>query len=496
MKRTSKSVKLSGILTLVIALTALISIFSPMCHAYDTAPQIKSIYCVDGGVMLKWNSVAAPQNYRLMKFNSLTNEWDVIKSTLSASSYTDKKVKSGERYYYAIVDGSNNCNTSKTIIYVDAPSVTQVKRISDGIKIKWTKVTGAENYCIYRKTDSSEYKKIAVINSSAKSSYTDKTVKNGVRYAYTVRSVNKDGCRSAVPASKSATFLKTPTSFSVANSPKGVTLKWKKNTAPQKYEIARKIGKADWVTIATVSSDKSSYIDKKAKYGSQNAYRIRAVSNSDASYYTKRATVRALDPKKPAIALTFDDGPYSPVTNLILDTLEKYNSKATFFVVGSRVETYKDCVKREAALGCEIGCHTYNHAILTRLSANDIKKEINSGVKIIEKYSSGQKVRIVRTPGGAVNDTVKKNVKYPLINWSVDTLDWQHRTTSKTVGTIKSYARDGSIVLMHDLYTSTGNAAVEIIPWLVNKGYQLVTVSELFELKGINAAAGSVYTHG
>jgi len=193
------------------------------------------------------------------------------------------------------------------------------------------------------------------------------------------------------------------------------------------------------------------------------------------------------------VALTYDDGPYTPVTNQILDVLEEYNGRATFFVVGSRVPTYKDCIKREASLGCEIGNHTYNHTILTSVNASTIKSEIadtNAAVKNI----TGQAPKIVRTPGGAVNSTVKANVKYPMFNWSVDTLDWKYRNSSSVVSSIKNNVRDGSIVLMHDLYGSTGTATEQIVPWLVKNGYQLVTVSELMAVKGIDVQKGQLYT--
>ena len=115
--------------------------------------------------------------------------------------------------------------------------------------------------------------------------------------------------------------------------------------------------------------------------------------------------------------------------------------------------------------------------------------------KLIKKYS-GKDVRLVRAPGGAVSDKVRENVKHPLVNWSVDTLDWDHRTASKTVSSIKARAFDGAIILMHDLYLPTAAASEEAIPYLVSKGYQLVTVSEMFEAKGIVPEKGNLYTRG
>lgn len=484
------------LLAIVICLSFGGLIPSAVAPTTETA-EITSISCVSNGLKIKWDAVKSMTEYHVFRWHKGIEEWEKIKTT-TALSFTDSSVSSGTEYLYtvALKNGSNyNFGEIKAYTFLSAPDVTSAKRAADGISIKWKSVSGAESYKIYRKAGNGEYKKIATVANTKNCSYTDKKADEGVECTYKVRAYS-GSCHSAYSVKKmSARFLKTPTLISVKNSPKGVTVTWKKNTAPSKYEIYRKTGSGEWKKAGTASSSKTSFIDKKASFGKKCTYKIRGITSKVKSNYSNRISVYALNPKKPAIALTFDDGPYSPVTNRILDSLKKNGGRATFFVVGSRVGTYKDCIKREAQLGCEIGCHTYNHAILTRLSKKEIKKEISSAVKPIEKYS-GKKVKIVRAPGGAVNDTVKKSVDYPLVNWSIDTLDWQHRNTATTVSKIKSSARDGAIVLMHDLYVPTGDAAVKIIPWLVKQGYQLVTVSELFELKGINVTKGKLYTHG
>ena len=85
-------------------------------------------------------------------------------------------------------------------------------------------------------------------------------------------------------------------------------------------------------------------------------------------------------------------------------------------------------------------------------------------------------------------------MNYPIINWSVDTLDWKYRKASSVQSKIKSNVKDGSIILMHDLYASTASATESIVPWLVNNGYQLVTVTEMMQVKGVDFKAGKVYT--
>lgn len=192
------------------------------------------------------------------------------------------------------------------------------------------------------------------------------------------------------------------------------------------------------------------------------------------------------------IALTFDDGPYPPVTDRILKILREYNSHATFFVMGSRVETYQDTLVQAHEDGNQIGNHTFNHKDLTKLSVEDIKyeiqyanKKINQSAKVGEAY--------LRPPYGAKNDIVKETVGVPMIAWSVDTLDWKTKNADSIYKEIMSTVKDGDILLMHDLYPSTADAMEKVIPELIRQGYKLVTVQELLEARGITPEAGVVY---
>lgn len=201
-----------------------------------------------------------------------------------------------------------------------------------------------------------------------------------------------------------------------------------------------------------------------------------------------------LDPDKPMVALTFDDGPYTPVTGKILKVLKKYDARATFFVVGNRVPQYEDIVKQAYEQGNEIATHTHNHANLTKLSRKGIKSEMNKSKKVI-KDAIGCSYSTLRPPGGSINDTMRSVIKVPMIYWSVDTEDWKSRE-AKSVLSECTVIQDGDIVLMHDLYSSTADAVKKLVPRLVKEGYQLVTVDELLYYKGINAKGGKVYMSG
>ena len=183
------------------------------------------------------------------------------------------------------------------------------------------------------------------------------------------------------------------------------------------------------------------------------------------------------------VALTFDDGPFAPVGNQIMDCMAQYGGKATFYVVGNRCASYRDEMQRMAAEGHEIGNHTYEHKYLNKLNAEQIQYQINRGSEAIQA-ASGVAPATVRLPGGNKNATVLENVNAPMIMWSIDTLDWKTKNTQSTIDKVLGSVKDGDVVLMHELYAQTGEAAVQIIPALVERGYQLVTVSEMAQYRG------------
>ena len=199
---------------------------------------------------------------------------------------------------------------------------------------------------------------------------------------------------------------------------------------------------------------------------------------------------RAVYGDKPMVALTFDDGP-SKYTEQILDVFKEYDARATFFINGEDVESYKNAIIREHAEGHVIGNHTQNHKTLTKLSVKDIHSQISQTDDIVYDLC-GVKTKYLRPPGGAVDEKVKANVGMPMINWSVDTKDWSHDDAGKTLREIKKSTKDGSIVLMHDRMKSTAAAVKDIVPELLGRGFQLVTIEEMSLLRG-GTQPGQVY---
>ena len=198
------------------------------------------------------------------------------------------------------------------------------------------------------------------------------------------------------------------------------------------------------------------------------------------------------DASKPMIAFTFDDGPYYSVDIRILDTLQAYGGRATFFIVGSRVNDYKDTLKRIRDSGSEIGNHTFNHKNLEKISPEEVTSQIEMTNDAVEAVT-GFRPKLVRVPYGAFKSQVPGLVSYPMIQWNIDTQDWSSKDKDAIAASVLSQARDGSIVLMHDLYPATAEAFETVIPLLAAQGYQFVTVSEMYAAKGVPLEAGQVY---
>lgn len=201
---------------------------------------------------------------------------------------------------------------------------------------------------------------------------------------------------------------------------------------------------------------------------------------------------RAIDPNKPMIALTFDDGPNKNTTIPILDTLKEHDSVATFFVLGNRASSNGDILKRMLEEGSEIGNHSYNHKELTKLSPAEIKEQtIKTQDAVIN--ATGTEPKVMRPTYGSYNDNLKSRIEMPLILWSIDTLDWESRDAKKVTNHVLENVKDGDIILMHDIYNSTAEAVKSLVPELIDRGYQLVTVSELFESRGEILKDGQIY---
>lgn len=210
---------------------------------------------------------------------------------------------------------------------------------------------------------------------------------------------------------------------------------------------------------------------------------LTATSN-DGTEVSASITLRVLeqiDPSKPMIAVTYDDGPSSVHTPKLLDVLENNYAVATFFMVGQNISGNEDIIRRSYNLGNEMANHTWGHVNLSSSSTDVINQQLSDTDAAIKAIVDVENP-LLRPPYGAFNDNVKSVSGKSIIMWSVDTRDWDTRSSDATYQACME-AQDGDIILMHDIHESTIIAAEDIITGLQEKGFQLVTVSELYEYR-------------
>ena len=257
---------------------------------YLATPKIKSVANAYGGVKVTWGKTGAA-SYNVYRKTKSATSWTYLGSTKS-TSYLDKTAKSNTKYYYAVrsvgssvksfYSYSHFCDVCKSVQYLAAP-VPKVSNTTSGTKISWGKISGAKQYVVYRKAGSAKsWKKIATIKGT---SFTDKNVKSGTSYKYTVRAYN-GSLSSGYHSGVAIKFLSAPKLSSVSSSKNGVTFKWNKVSGASGYYVYRKTGSGSYTKIATVKGNtKVSYLDKSAKKGKTYYYTVKAYNGSYTSSY-------------------------------------------------------------------------------------------------------------------------------------------------------------------------------------------------------------------
>ena len=185
---------------------------------------------------------------------------------------------------------------------------------------------------------------------------------------------------------------------------------------------------------------------------------------------------------KKVVALTFDDGPDGNTTPQALDILAKYKIKATFFVQGKNIAGNESILKRMQSEGHEVGNHSWNHPVLTKLSLEDAKKQLTDTEDAITKVL-GKSSKLMRPPYGAISDDIRNSLDLRFIMWDVDSLDWKSKNEAAILTEIQHQTSDGAIILMHDIHQSSVNSLPKVIEYLQEQGYSFVTVSELLNTR-------------
>ena len=451
------------------------------------------------GISLSWDAVEGAESYNVYRTYDKTTE--IIGQT-SSTAYSDMNVEEGKTYTYSIKavgfksDMLSDSTENISCCVLKKPLNIAAVNMFDGIQLYWEKSNSATGYIIYRKNfGETEWTKIRTVNSRNTNYIIDHDVQKDSMYVYTVQCV-KNGVLGSFDVNGVSIRHIPSLGIKATLCPQGIKLQWSEIRNSSGYELFRKTDDdADWVKIGSIDASQTACIDGNPIYGKKNNYVVRVVFSDGGFADSTVSSAFGIDPNKPMVALTYDDGPSTEVTNRILDKLAQYNARATFFVVGERVNKYSDCLKRAVSQHCEIGNHSYHHKDLSKSTAEEIKQEIISTNTAVENITGVYPV-VARAPGGAVNDLARENVGMPFIFWSIDTLDWKYRNAESVTEKVKSQVKDGSIVLMHDLYNSTADASDILIPWLTEKGYQLVTVSEMMAVKGIEMKDGETYISG
>lgn len=381
----------------------------------------------------------------------------------------------------------------------DIATVSAVKKIrvklnkNNFIKLSWEEVEDAKCYQVYRSTKPKKgFKKIREVT---KTSYVDQDVLSGKVYYYKIAIVDKKTGKKGLLSSAYPAYMKPDAPMIAGYYTEGKNkLIWKKVRGAETYLIYRKNKKGKYKKIG--ETERLHFYDSKIKKGRYYTYKViasykknkKVVSSKDKIFQVFSVPI---DPNKKMVALTFDDGP-GRYTKEIVECLEQHHAKATFFIVGCNIDGYEDTILKAHKIGCEIGNHSYDHSHFTRISETEIKRQISATDKKI-KDIIGMNALYLRTPGGLSNKMVEGVVNKPIILWSIDTRDWETQSKTSTIRSVVNHVQDGDIVLMHDIYKPTKDAAIYLIDELQREGYQLVTVSELAMHRGYELKRGNKY---
>lgn len=472
---------------------------------YIAYPKITGCVSAEKGIRLNWSKVPSAVYYLVYRKSGADAPWKPYALLDSEfTGYEDKDVKNSVTYSYTVRAVDENETKSHyddafPIRFMAKPEIKAAQSDTDGVRLTWTRSEGCDGYAVFRKEFAwGSWRLVCLTDDEAATSAVDAFAKDDTAYTYTVRAMWNKNLSAYDEKGVTVRFMRAPEGLECfANTKHGNVLRWQNNDKATAFFVYRRVEEGKWKAIG--KTDKSIFADKKAHRDGRYFYTVKAYNSSVFQSGAAKAVKTfkdGINPKGKMVALTFDDGPSDSITNGVLDVLEKYRAKATFFVVGQNIYYGRNAMKRAAKMGCEIGTHTYSHIDLPSSSSSTIREEIAWTDDLIREYT-GSPATVARAPGGALDSSSAATVGKPFFYWSVDTRDWESRDASSVISIVKNNAADGDIILMHDVYESTLEAVETVVPWLISEGYQLVTVSELMQYKGgIIPKAGVQYYDG
>lgn len=411
-----------------------------------------------------------------------------IKSSITSKTYSFKmtKAKSGRQVYCLITDAYGN-KVKTDVVTLKIPKqlkITQqpadvfaklgtlgkatVKASGDGVQYRWyVKTPGAEKF--------------------------KKTSVTGRSYSFKMTADNLGTQAYCLITDMFGKKIKSEVvTFAVAKAEFDRTLYKVKPGAKRTVDLEILPAGTKDTIIWTSSNPKIAKVNAKGVVTGVKKGTVTITARGEKTGFVASCQLKVCDVKQ--VAITFDDGP-GKYTGELLDFLKENDIRVTFFLVGNRLSSYQSIVKRQVAEGHEIGYHSWKHDIQTKLSNSKIKSDYNKSAKIL-KNIAGAQFTLWRTPGGGKSDRVLNQIELPHIMWSVDTLDWKYRDSRRTWNVIKSYSKDGSIVLLHDIHKSTVKGAMKALKEMQEGDYEFLTVTELLSRKGKTPKNHATYSHG
>ncbi len=256
-------------------------------------PELLSAEVINGGVKLTWSKSSDATGYRVYRKNK-NGSWAILKdiTNVNTTSFVDKSPYQKYTNIYTVRALSNSGKSSYNkkgiyAYYLKTPSLVSAKTATNGLKLSWSAVSGAEYYNIYRKADDAVKWNYIARTKAGVMAYTDKDVESSVKYTYTVRAVNSKGISGYNSTGISQTFVTSPKISAMGNAVNGVKIKWNKISGATKYRVYRKVPGDSWQILGNVSASTLSYVDKTAKSGQVYQYTVRACNGvAWSSYYT------------------------------------------------------------------------------------------------------------------------------------------------------------------------------------------------------------------
>ena len=403
---------------------------------------------------------------------------------------------------------------------LDAVSSLSASDFSDsGMSLSWNKVERADGYHIYMCTNGGDdYDLYQTIEDPDVLTLKLSDLQQATQYSFYVTAYNRyvESENSAV-LQNAYTLPEKAELVAVSSEEEGIIhIEWSKNERASGYVIEYRMTDKEYFDDNTIRIDDPETtscdigdLEPRESY-TVRMYSFLAADKERKGAYSEEKTVEVykkpidpeipvtdpnIDPTKPMIAFSFDDGPYGDAGERILDTLEKYGAKATFFMVGCYAESNESNLTRKVNLGMELGNHTWNHSHYgDDVTAEDIRKCSETIYDVTGKYPTA-----FRSPGGMTTDAILSDCEeegMPAYYWSIDTRDWETRDADKIYHEVMDHVQDGDIILMHEIYDSTADAVEKMVPELIEKGYQIVTCHDLMTAKtGEEPSAGVQYYH-